>query len=52
MAGRVGAEPAMLVGRREAQRIETVDRFTIVDPPALPIIAPPLGKALTRYAGR
>jgi hypothetical protein len=52
MAGRVGAEPAALVGGREAQRIEAADRFVVADPLALPIIAPTLGKARPRYAGR
>ena len=52
MAGRVGTEPTMLVGGREAQRIEAADRFAVADPLALPIIAPTLGKALARYAGR
>ena len=51
VAGRVNAEPAALVGGREAQRIEAADRFAIADPLALPIIAPTLAKARARYAG-
>ena len=43
MAGRVGAEPAALVGGPEAQRIEAADRFAVAGPLALPIIAPTLG---------
>lgn len=52
MAGRIGAEPAVLVGGREAQGIEAADRFAVADPLALPIITPTLGKALARYSRR